>query len=220
MPRTIVEEKTVFTFDELSDSAKERARTRWRELATNDEWWGATYDDATQCAAILGIEIANWPRNNPKAYPEPAIWFSGFWSQGDGACFEGTWSWKACGAAMRQHAGQDKELHRIADVLTALPHGEGWSVRMKHRGHYYHSGCMDVDVSFDDAWYSEAHDGAELAQADFTAGEETVTQAMRDFADWIYSQLEKEHEWQNADEQVDANIRANEYEFLEDGRRA
>jgi hypothetical protein len=43
---------------------------------------------------------------------------------------------------------------------------------------------------------------------------------MRDFADWIYSQLEKEYEWQNADEQVDDTIRANAYEFDEDGARS
>lgn len=43
---------------------------------------------------------------------------------------------------------------------------------------------------------------------------------MREFADWIYSRLEAEYEYQNADEQVDESIRINEYEFAEDGNRA
>ena len=50
--------------------------------------------------------------------------------------------------------------------------------------------------------------------------EEGIPELMRDFADWIYRQLEKEWEWQNADEQVDESIRANEYDFEIDGRRA
>jgi hypothetical protein len=37
---------------------------------------------------------------------------------------------------------------------------------------------------------------------------------------WIYRQLEREYDYQNADAQVDENIRANEYEFYEDGKRA
>ena len=43
---------------------------------------------------------------------------------------------------------------------------------------------------------------------------------MRDFADCIYKQLETENDWRNADEQVDETLRANEYEFTEEGERA
>jgi hypothetical protein len=48
----------------------------------------------------------------------------------------------------------------------------------------------------------------------------TVTESLRDFADWIYRQLETEYEWRMADEQVDYAITANEYTFDESGRRA
>ena len=218
MPKTIVTTQTIYQFDELSDDAKEKARAWYREGNLDHEWWDAVYEDAAQCAAILGIDIA------PRGKYGHEIWFSGFWSQGDGACFAGTYSWKACAKAMRDHAPKDSELHAIADTLTALSHGEGWSASMKHRGHYYHSGCMSVDVSFDDDWYRQIDSGLEdpqdLPQAEFTAGEETITQAMRDFADWIYKQLEREHDWLQADEQVDESILANEYEFTESGERA
>lgn len=224
MPRTETTTRTLFKFEELSDEAKRKARDWFREASAQDEFWDATYEDAVQCAAILGIEIADRPRNNPKAMAEPAIWFSGFWSQGDGACFEGSYSWKACSHAIRDHAPKDETLHAIADTLTAQPHGEGWRAGMKHRGHYYHSGCMSVDVEFDDEWYRSIDAGQEepsdLPQAEFTAGEEIITQAMRDFADWIYRQLEAEWDYRNSDECVDENIEANEYEFTEDGERA
>jgi hypothetical protein len=41
---------------------------------------------------------------------------------------------------------------------------------------------------------------------------------MRDFADWIYRQLESEYDYANSDESVDENILCNEYEFDENGK--
>ena len=47
----------------------------------------------------------------------------------------------------------------------------------------------------------------------------TAGELSRDLMRWIYRTLEKECDWQNADEQVDENIRCNEYEFDVDGER-
>lgn len=77
-----------------------------------------------------------------------------------------------------------------------------------HRGPYYHSGCMQVDVWNRDNEYSTNVD------------EDGITQALRDFADWMYRQLESEYEWRMNDENVDESIRINKYTFDEDGRRA
>src|SRR3546814_12894488 len=43
MPTVI--ETTVFTFDELTDAAKERAREWYRISNLDYEWWDCTYDD-------------------------------------------------------------------------------------------------------------------------------------------------------------------------------
>lgn len=42
---------------------------------------------------------------------------------------------------------------------------------------------------------------------------------MRDFADWIYERLSDEYDYQTSDSAVEETIRANEYEFDEDGER-
>jgi hypothetical protein len=193
------EVKTLYTFDELEPCAKEKAREWYREGALDHDWWDAVYEDAKQCGAIIGIEIDR-------------IYFSGFSSQGDGACFEGSYSYaKGAAKAISQHAPQDVELHRIADELQALQRANFYrlSARMKHSGHYSHSGCMSVDV-----------DDSETRREGWLEVEQAVTQLMRDFADWIYRQLETEHDWLNADEQVDDSIRANEYTFDAEGNRA
>lgn len=44
-----------------------------------------------------------------------------------------------------------------------------------------------------------------------------VTKALRDFNRWIFRRLQDEYEYLTSDEQVEESIRANEYEFTEDG---
>src|SRR5690606_33296995 len=87
MPRVM--ETTVYTFDELSDKAKEKARDWYRDGQLDYDWWDSVYEMAQTAGWILGIEMDHKTKN------VPAIYFSGFSSQGDGACFEGTYKYKA-----------------------------------------------------------------------------------------------------------------------------
>ena len=196
MPQTI--ETTVYTFDELSDSAKEKARNWWREGTAYDDYWHeSVYEDAKDCARIIGIEIDN-------------IYFSGFSSQGDGACFEGSYCYaKGSVEAIKQHAPQDTSLHRIARELAEIQRGNFYALtaKVKHVGRYYHEFSTEIEV-YDrngDLVHADTHD--------------VVVNLLRDYMRWIYRQLEHEYDWQNADEQVDENIRINEYTFTKEGKR-
>lgn len=48
---------TLYTFEELSDKAKERARQWWRDASAQDEFWDSIYEDADTVAGLMGIEI-------------------------------------------------------------------------------------------------------------------------------------------------------------------
>jgi hypothetical protein len=206
---------TVYKFDELSESAKDKARDWYRGFDSDfdNEF---VFDDAVRVGALMGIEIAT---RSVRLYgggfgTSPVIYYSGFSSQGDGACFEGSYRYvKGALKALRKEIGSeskgDKELLRIATALQAIQRKAfyGLTATMSHRGHYYHSGCMAVSV--------EDRTGYEVG-GDF---EETIVQLMRDFADWIYNQLEAEYWFRQSDAQVDESIRANEYTFDEDGKR-
>src|SRR3546814_15803078 len=91
MPTVI--ETTVFTFDELTDAAKERAREWYRISNLDYEWWDCTYDDFSTICEILGVELKTHPIRlmGGGTRQKPCIQFRGFWSQGDGASFEGRW---------------------------------------------------------------------------------------------------------------------------------
>ena len=80
---------TVYQFPELSDTAKEKARSCYRELGPHDDWWDAVYEDFERVCEILGIRLKTTPVRlmGGGTRQKPSIWFSGFWSQGDGASY-------------------------------------------------------------------------------------------------------------------------------------
>lgn len=200
-----------YKFDELSDRAKEKARAWWRN-GFDDFCYDYIYDDADQVAKILGFDICQTRKTlmDGTVRYDPTIWWSGFSSQGDGACFEGSYAWKSgCQKEIRKYAPQDERLHRIADALQQMqqPYFYKLTGSIQHRGRYYHERSMTCSLEHPDyGWYSERR----LPEDDFA-------DICADFAMWIYRQLEKEYEWQMSDECVDELLRINEYNFDENG---
>lgn len=212
MPTII--ETTVFEFGELSDAAKESARTWYRERAGDWDWFDFICDDFEAICTILGVELRTQAVRlmGGGTRQKPCIYFSGFWSQGDGACFEANYAFGAdAPRKMRRHAPKDAELHRIADVLLAVQRRNFYQLRaaIRHSGRYYHEYCMSIDVERDSPV------GQDMT-ADAEAG---IIEALRDLARWLYRQLDREWEYQNSDEVVDESIAANGYTFTGHGRR-
>jgi hypothetical protein len=191
--RTI--EIKAYQFSELSEEAQERAIDKHREWDIVDGWYDVVFEDAKQCGEILGIEIKN-------------IWFSGFSSQGDGACFDGEYSYakRSC-ELIREYAPKDETLHRIADTLAGIQRRYFYSIYayVKHSGHHYHSGYADIDVRED---YYE-----------FVLPVDDVKQVLREFMDWIYGKLREEYDYLTSDEAVKESLGCSEIEFTEDGER-
>lgn len=193
----------VFNLNELSDSAKERARNWYRQATDSDNYWSeSVIEDAKEIGKLLGIEIKN-------------IYWSGFCHQGQGACFEGNfYAFNLKPGAVKEYAPQDAELHRIAaefEIAAGMFPSASFSV--KHRGHYQHERCTDFTVNITD------NDGNEIDTQAAAEAQDALIEASKDLMRWIYRTLEKEYEYQNADEQVDESILANEYTFTEDGER-
>lgn len=203
----IIETK-VYTFDELSDEAKDKARYWYREDGFSYDWWDQVYEDAYAIAKLMGLDIEPCGRNDRTH----GINFSGFSSQGDGACFAGRYRpVRGALAAVKEYAPQDEMLHSIAAELDSIQDtcGHILSVLVGHRGNYCHSHSMTFDH-----WFDTEQDGLE------TIGlEARVEAALRDFADWIYEQLEELWDDINSDESVGETILANEYTFEASGSR-
>ena len=207
--------RTLYKYDELSNDAKENARDWYRDASQDDNFYAESiYEDAANIADLFGLNIRTRPakRMDGSTTYEPSIYYSGFYSQGDGACYEGNYQYKP-GAlkAVKDYAPKDEELHRIAKVLQDAQQKHFYKLRAttKQRGYYYHSGCMDVDVWHEDDQYR-----------DLRGADDDIRDTLRSFADWIYSRLEAEYELLMSDDTVEENIVANEYEFTESGHIA
>lgn len=207
MPET--REITVYQFDELSDKAKEKAREWYRDGQLDYDWWEFVYELADTAAKHLGIDIDRKDKHTP------AIYFSGFWSQGDGACFEGSYRYKkGWRSALLHEFGPGDTLNELLSIGQSLQAAQARQFYKLEatcwcHGSYQHSGCMSVDVTHADSLYRDVGDA-----------EDELRDALRAFADWVYDCLESEHDWLTDDEQVDESIRANGYEFLENGSLA
>ena len=195
----------IFTFDELSDKAKEKAREWWRNGFEFDPF----FDSFQAAARILGIDF-EYSRTHRAG---PNIMWSGFWSSGDGASFTGGYTFApGCSEAIRAEFPQDEKLHAIADELTVMQsrlrllESKTLTGKITQRDNrYVHSNTMDATA------YDAEGEELEIAVSD------ELRDIMRRFADWIYASLEEDYEYETGDEAVDESIRANEYEFDEDG---
>jgi hypothetical protein len=197
---------TLYSFDELSARAKEKARSWWRESSAGDSFWSeSTIEDAKEQGKFMGLDISN-------------IYFSGFSCQGDGACFEGSWNASDVKPGETAKDWGDSpattKIKRIASSFEELAkkYPEA-SFNVKHSGHYSHKYCTLFFVSLGE----ELDNNENFTQKELSEAEGEIIEAARDYMQWIYRQLETEYEYQNSDEQVDESICSNGYSFTEDG---
>ena len=179
----------VFKFDELSESAKDKARDWYRESSVGDNYFAeSTIEEAQgEIGKALGFNISD-------------VYWSGFSSQGDGACFVGTWRAADVDArALQQYAPADKKLAQIRKAMRAFARAHcNNTASITHRDRYCHAHSTEIEADQDASAF------ADIA---------------RDFMNWIYRQLEAEYEYQYYGEGCDETIKANDYTFTEDGRR-
>lgn len=206
------------SFSELSDRAKDTARDahRYADVEHND-WWDSVYEDAVRMGELLGITIGTCTRRttNNKEVKYTDINFSGFCSQGDGACFAGRYAYAPDAHAKISTETDDEELRRIAAELTSIQvalkllYGTTAEIGITSgSSNYCHSNTMEFAASF-----ADCDDGDMYALDPDT--EKQLCQLVRDFADWIYAQLEAEHDYLTSDEHLDQYL--TELEFDEDG---
>lgn len=217
----IIETK-VYTYSELSDDAKAKARDWLRNAQAGDNSFAEfVTDDFHEVLAALGFDVDK----------KRGLSWSGFWSQGDGASFSGSWRASDCDPAKLladrpatyEHDGKvetskgNVELHRIAaEILAVKAAGASYAhVTGKDRWGFH--------MSLDELEWSDetpATDDADADVATLRAWENRFIEAARDLARMFYKSLEAEWEYQNSDAAIAESIEANEYEFTEEGARA
>jgi len=203
--RTI--EMKVYKFDELSDSAKEKARDWWRNSMEVEDYAEFVLEDANHVAQLFGLEIGTHTvklmgggsRQEPDIYfdlgCESGVYFSWWYSYKPGAI-----------AAVKAHAPKDEYLHQVVTDLQAIQKRNFYQLQASGEIRDRGGNSCDVDRLDDKEPTADAL--------------QEVEDCIYQFSNRILSNLQDEYEYQTSDENVDETIRINEYEFYENGEIA
>jgi len=185
----------------VTSEQRERLLERHRYInVDHDQWYDSVYSDFTEDMREVGIWVDR-------------MYFRGFWSQGDGACFEGGF----CSSGVyldHHHKDQYPMIRKLMEV------GGYIGTNCKHTGWYYHENSTSFSTDHDtfyrlvecptefqekivDAWDGQLEDEVD-------AFEQDVTEQWRTYMQDLYSKLEAEHDYLTSDEAVWEAIVANE----------
>lgn len=178
-----------YSFNELNQEAKKKAlETFWNINVDYEGWDDFIIEEYQGKLEELG-------------YTEAKILYSGFYSQGDGACFEATidiQKWLTS--------------HKLGNKYRALYNeAENISVCLKHSGHYYHSLMTQLDYGIMDL--------SDKAQSQFDEVEKMILIEREELGNEIYRALDNAYCNLTEEKAVTETIEANDYQFLEDGDR-
>jgi hypothetical protein len=197
--QTITKEYKVFSYDELSDSAKENALQKYNEYLCVDMELDWEVDRFKEAGEMLGIDIDD-------------VLYSISYSQGDGACFTGAYSYKKGAVkAVKKEYPEWTALHDIAQALQDIqrPYFYGLSASVSHTSRYYHELSPHICVE------RQPSIGCDYRVSD--TAEDDIQQALRDFMCLIYQGLLTQYEYETGQECFEESCAANEYTFLENG---
>ena len=192
--KTTTKDETIYRFTSMDDIDTDiftKAKEENIDINTEySDWYDYIDEDLHRILGLLGY-------SNIESY------FSGFYSQGDGASFEADWTReKYLTKKIKDYAPKDEELHQIAKALMQYPVGTIGSVDRTILTRYYHSNTMTAELDYET---NEKYDG------------EILEQCSRDLANWYYKFLEEGHDYLQSDESILETFIVNEYEFNEDG---
>ncbi len=195
---TVTIEKNLFDFNELLSEVQQKVIEKNFDINVDNEYW-------------FEHIIENFKEN--EYFDIKNVYFSGFWSQGDGAMFE-------------YNNIENKLFSEFLDTLKLTPlrrsiieYNVYFYAKGTQRGLYYHeNSCLhQTDFGIDNFnWlrHERTYKALENILIDFEA---YVIERYEDFCTNLYSALEKEYNYQTSEEAIKESILSNEYQFEIDG---
>ena len=189
---------TIYNYSELSDKAKEKAIEWAQNCLREDNYYFEDVQD-------------NWREKLEKfGFSEVKISFTGFWSQGDGASFTGSCDMVKFIRSTKQAGHYSKLLRQVKKGNLEM---RGESHRFTH--YYRHENTVRGEIEFlyrDDTNLNLINLENELRDC--------LTEFIRKESKKIYRELESAYESNTSRESAIELIHANEYTFLENGKRS
>lgn len=188
----------VYKFEELDAKTQAKVLDNNRDFNVDHEWYEFTLEDFREKLESLGFRDAK-------------IYFSGFCSQGDGACFDV----KSCDVvklieALKERSNNYNLFKKYITKIANCGH-IALSTR-KVNYHYSHENTrkIDLDTSL------PSHLNRLNKVLDLFA--EEVESLRYDLCREIYKTLEKEYDYLTSDEAIKESLEANDIEFHANGQ--
>lgn len=199
--RIEIEEVKVYSIQDVKSNSEflEKVLEKHRDINTSFDWWDFIHED--------------FKEKNNEYFDISNIYFSGFWSQGDGAMFEYT-----------NISNRLKDI--FIDGLDLSPMRKGWlrnnvyvSGKGIQRGHYCHEKSCSHSIYWevdngDLYWDRTLYKWIQSFESDF---EDFVEELYVNLCTDLYSALEKEYDYITSHESILNSLEENDYEFTEDG---
>ena len=196
--RTKIIKQEIYSLDEVknNDELLKKVLEKHHEINVYYDWWDCIYDGQKEKIEEVGFHISK-------------IYFSGFWSQGDGAMFE-------------YDRIDDKLLNEFVETLDIFPIRKQWIInnvyvsgKGHHRGRYNHEKCCSHSIGWeidngDLHWSTNFYQWLESFADEF---EEFIVDKYEDLCRDLYRALEKEYDYLTSEESILESLELNGYEF-------
>lgn len=189
-------------WDQLTEANRKRLLDKHRNCEVQWEWWDSVEEMFKEDMEAIGVYVE-------------AMYFSGFWCQGDGACFNGyVRDWRKFLLAVGK------------PELTGVVAEQGVSLGWGSEGRYCHENTVVFETSglWIDNPYDEDEEEVRHVMWNAVNGEggplyaasDVLVEFLKDKMRDLYGQLEEEHEHLTSDEVVTEYILEHEEEDIDE----
>lgn len=205
----------LYSIEELSKEAQELAFEKYQYFNVEFwNWYNTQYEDFTEIAKTIGIDIH-----------EDGIYFSGFWSQGDGSTFKSRIDAEKFIEGIKQEKWKEFAPTLEIDfapcpcdkrVIALILNGTidcSWHTDTPNRGYW-------LDFTLDYYWSSVYKRDFPNIDRELEKLDGWVQEILNTLNRHLYKSLEREYEYQTSPEALKETFMANEYLFTEDGKMA
>lgn len=195
--KTITQTINLFKFEELIEEVQQKVIEKNRYINTDFDWHESIFE--------------SFKEDNEKYFDIKNIYFTGFYSQGDGAMFE----YSCINENLLNEAIESLNLQKWKkQILSTQICISGKGVQ---RGHYYHENSCDHTIYIEDnnnGYYQNIYDLIDLYSSDI---EDFIITKYKDICHDLYKNLENEHDYLQSDEVIKETLICNDYDFTEEG---
>lgn len=198
---------------------KDELIEKHRDINVDYDWWDCTYEDFVDRLTEVGLRVDPkrihftrfWSQGDGAQFSlgrhclltlvtDAQTWMLEHWPQYAGKADDGS---DAGGPVIAAIKAWCDELLGQCEAYLLLGEQRAWMeavyLSIDARGHYCHSGYMQLEVEADDSYYEPV-----------ALNENDLRDALRGLADALYEGLEQEHDYLTSDERVWESIEANE----------